>query len=167
MVKQQLKKNRFRLFWQLIAIHLVLGLIHNIANDLGHPMFGYFSQYSVWIQALAVTVYALVAYAIAGYVVVVAKQDKRMFFMTVGWALTLFTLVMMVIFAVSLGLLYWRDQRNVMLIYSILNPLFGTYMYRLPNEQIFTLWWLTSAIVPSIGFYIGTILRLKHEEYRL
>ena len=48
-----------------------------------------------------------------------------------------------------------------MLIYSIINPWYGSFMQKLSDEKLYSLWWMVSTVTPMIGLYLGVKAGLK------
>src|SRR5690554_2544209 len=90
-------------------------------------------------------------------------HDRKGLFLVIEWVVILFTLVVLAIYAVVFFLSLNFYARDIMLVYAMFNPWFGTFMIRLPDAGLYSLWWLISTITPSIGIYIGVRLGLRKE----
>lgn len=162
------KKNIIRkTFLHLVLIHVLMSLIHLLSSDLGHPLYKFLKgQHFIVILSILV-VLDVIAYFVAGMLYARFIPDKKRFNLVLEIVSITLAMFFLVLFAVVYFLSLQFYNRDIMLIYTLINPWYGTFMYKLPDKELYSLWWMISAIVPSVGYYAGakfTLRKLGNEK---
>ena len=145
----------------LLILHMTIGFLHLMFFDLGHPLNKYMANLPFLLQVLSISTYALVLYIIGGYLVMIAlnKDEKQM--IGIGRVLILMLIVFLSVFLGIFTFYIFNGRQSLWLIYSIVNPLFGTAMYNRVPETLMGLVWSVSAFIPGIGVLIGMIFGVR------
>lgn len=151
-------------FLAILSLQLTLGFLHLVFFDLGHPLSKYITTLPLALQVLAVSVYALVVYIIAGYLVMVALNKNSDAMQGIGRVLFLLFILFLTVFLSVFALYLYNERQSLWLIYSVVNPLFGTAMYNRVPEALIGLVWSVSSVVPGIGVLIGMIFGVRKGE---
>lgn len=161
---ESIQPGKYSVLFQVLFIHGVVSLLFLMAYDMGHPLSALLEGRSLWIQVIAVSVFVAVFYSLGGFLLVVSKVDKEVFFRVIPFALISLSVLLLLFYLVYYGYSLLIPSRINWLFYSIINPLFGTYMYALPQAQLFSLVWIVSCFVPSLALCAGIVLAMKHKE---
>ena len=153
-----------RIVFQLLIMHAILSIVHLLANNFGHPLVKYLVNWSVSLQVLVLSLIALLIYMGAGALYSAIKEDKRILSLSIERICIYITLLFMAIYAITYFIALQFQIRDVMLLYTMFNPWFGTFMLRLSNEKFYSLWWMVGTIIPGLGIYLGTKLCLWNRE---
>lgn len=145
---------RAKLF-HLTLMHVSLVILHLLGSNLGHPYFKFLNNFNVLIQVLVLSISSLIIYMIVGMAYAMLNPNKKKLEFVLEWTAILFALILMTIYAVTYFISLSLYNRDIMLVYAVANPWFGTYMYKLADEGLYSLWWMLSTVIPSIGYYIG------------
>ncbi|AMC92749.1 hypothetical protein AOC36_01725 [Erysipelothrix larvae] len=164
MEKLEVKKIFRRIVLFVFLGHFVLSFIHLLVFYMGHPLFDMLNEFPIWVQVVGVSLWNFIAYVVVGIILGVNRDDQPLYYLLLDRALILLALFLILVYGAIYISTYWYTLRNIWLIYSLLNALFGTYMYRLPTESILSLWWVVSTIVPSIAMFVGALIRMHFEE---
>ena len=164
MNKRKTNKIVRRILFQILIIHAVANLLHVIANNFGNPLFKVTGTWPVFIEVLILSLVGLVMYMILGAAYAAVKTNKRTLYIALERVTIYFVLLIMAIYAVSYFLAQQYNNHNYMLVYSIANAWFGTYMFRLVDEKLYSLWWMIGAVIPGLGLYLGVKFSLFKQE---
>lgn len=167
MKKEEIKQIRRKVLMYFILFHIGMSAAHIIVNNFNHPLFSVASTWPLGFQIALVSLVVFIVYVLGGYILVVGIENKRLLYLSFNSSLVLFTLLLMSVYAILYFLSLNFTHKNIMLFYSIFHSLYGTYMYRLDNDALYSLWWMVSTIIPSLGLYLGFRVRMKHEEKRI
>lgn len=150
-------------FLHLIAIHTLLNMVHLFGSNFGHPFFNLFQNLPTWSQVLMLGIIDAASYVVVSLIYARFYHDRKGLFYVIEWVVILFSLVLLAVYAIVYFISMTLYSRDIMLVYAMVNPWYGTFMYKLPNEGLYSLWWMISTITPSIGIYIGVKLGLRNE----
>lgn len=138
-----------------ILIHLLLGAVHLMSYRVSHPIFKYFKTTPFGVQLAVLALFDLVSFVIVGWIYASNFKEKKKLNLMVEWPTILMALFLMGIFAIVYYLSITFYNKDLMLVYVILNPWYGTYMFRVSDQHFYSLWWMVSTIMPSLGYFIG------------
>ncbi len=145
----------------LIIIHVVITIGFALVFGTNHP---FSSQYIIADLYPIITSSATLAtllYVLGGYLFVIAKENKSRLFSKVALASLIFTLILMIIWAVTRTLSINGAQRNIWLIYVIANYPTAIIFNSIMNiEDLHAIELVLTSIPPAIGFMIGSFIRL-------
>lgn len=153
-----------RILLHFILIHLGMSAVILVMNKLGHPLFRYTKTFPLELQVMILALIDLVSYIIAGFIYGKVFKEKKKLSLVVEWPILIFLFIFLGLYAIMYFLAQTLYNKEIMLFYILFNPWYGTYMWRLGEEQLYSLWWLISTVVPSLGYYIGIKYALKHDE---
>lgn len=163
---------RFKLFFKqgdykflgiIIMVHVLLGTIHLFSYNSLHPLSKLLVNLPMIFQIIIVSLYGLVAYAIPGYLIVIAIKNKSRILKSVDFALIVLFMILFITFSGLYILSFFESSRVVWMIYSFVNPLMGTFTEKLMRIHWSSILWIVSTAVPSFGLLIGMYIRLKQE----
>ncbi len=147
-----------------VIIHLLTSGIVLLSTQLGHPLFRYIKGTPIGVQVSILALIDIASYVIIGYIYGRFYPDKKRLNLIVERPVIVLFLLLLTVFSLIYYLSQVFYQPNIMLIYIFLNPWYGTYMWRLDPESLYSLWWILSTMAPSIGYYIGIKTAIKHHE---
>lgn len=150
-------------FLHLIVIHAILNIIHLFGSNFGHPLFNLLQNFPTWSQVVILGIIDTMSYLVISLIYARFYHDRKGLYLVIEWVVIIFALVVLAIYAIVYFLSLNFYSRDIMLVYAMFNPWFGTFMIRLPDTGLYSLWWLISTITPSIGIYIGARLGLRKE----
>ena len=150
-------------FMHLLVIHTILNVVHFMGDNLNHPLYNILINRPPYIQVLVLGFFDILSYTIITFIYARFYDKQKELYFVIEWVVIIFALCLLTIYAVVYFISLTFYMRELMLIYTISNGWYGTFMYKLPNEQLYSLWWMLSAILPSIGIYIGVKLGLRKE----
>lgn len=145
----------------LVGVHILIGLAHLVIFNLGHPLNPYTKNWPLLAQVLAVSVFAMIVYMIVGYIVMIALNQNSEHMIGIGKALIVFSVVLLLVFVGIYNTFVFNSKQTLWLIYSFVNPLFGTAMYNRMPETMMGIFWLVSTVIPGFGFLTGMVLAVK------
>lgn len=163
MSRKRARKITLKIIAQLITIHTVFSVVFVMLFNYTHPLTKLTQGFPVWLQALILSVLGLLFYGILGVLYAAVKPNKKALRISIERAAIYFSLEMMAVYAVVYFVAQEFHNIDYMLIYCIVNPWFGTFIYRVPAEHIYSLWWMVGTVVPGLGMYIGSRLFLKRQ----
>ncbi|AZK43591.1 MULTISPECIES: hypothetical protein [Erysipelothrix] len=157
------KQGDYKFLGIILMIHVLLGTIHLFAYNSLHPLSKLLANLPMIFQIIIVSIYGLLAYAIPGYLIVIAIKNKSRILKSVDFALIVLFMILFITFIVLYILSFFESSRVIWMIYSFVNPLMGTFSEKLMRIHWSSILWIISAAVPSFGLLIGMYLRLKCE----
>lgn len=153
-----MKESKSRPFLILLFMHVVLGFVHLLVFNLSHPLFKYTQQLPVYLQVPIISAYALVLYIVVGNLLMIALDRNSDKIEGIDRGLILFTSLFIIVFAALFVAFLFNERQSIWLVYSLVNPLFGTAMYNAMTVDMWNLLWGVSAFIPGIGTIFGMYL---------
>ena len=153
-----MEKNKKRTFAIILGMHVLLGFIHLLLFNLGHPLTKYTKDLPLFFQVLAVSVFAIIVYMIASYIMMVGLNRDLNKIQYLDQSLIVISLILFVVFLITYAFFVFNEKQSVWLVYSLFNPLFGTAMFNQVKESMWSILWGFSAFAPGIGIIFGTYL---------
>lgn len=148
----------------MVVLQVSLGLLHMLFIDLGHPLNKTIQTLPILLQVLIISLYALIVYAMAGYLVMVAINRKSSKMIGIGRVLIMMASIFLIVFLGIFSFYMLNGRQSLWLIYSVVNPLFGTAMYNRVPETLMGLLWSVSAVIPGIGILLGMNFGVRKGE---
>ena len=145
----------------LFILHLTLGFLHLMFFDLGHPLNQFIAEGSFTLQVISISAYALVLYMLGGYLVMIGLNKDSDQMVGIGRVLVLMMMIFLIFFLIIFTIYMFNGRQSSWLLYSIVNPLFGTAMYNRVPETLIGLVWSVSAVIPGIGVLVGMIFGVR------
>lgn len=149
-----------------ILIHLTVAILHLLSNQISHPFFKYFKDWHFALQVFILLGANLIFYALIGWIYASVFKDRKRLSLLIEWPIIFLMLLSLAAFAIIYFFSMHLYNKDIMLIYAVLNPWYGTYLIKMSEEYIYSLWWILSSVMPVFGFYLGirTQLLVKKEE---
>lgn len=145
----------------LLLIHAAMALITLLSFNVGHPIFKFLKSTPLIVQIGVLAAIDLLSYGIAGFIYTWFNKDKKRVNIIIEWPVLFLFLIFLTVYAVMYFLAQTFHNRDIMLMYIFINPWYGTYMWRLDESQLYSMLWIISTAIPSIGYYVGTKLAIK------
>lgn len=158
-----LKKYTRTVLYRLIIIHGIFSLLHFLSVNLGHPVYRLLKNFPFGLQLFILFALDFMSYFVAGFILSILTDAKKELDYVVSYASILFGLILLAIFGIMYFLSIEFYKPDLMVVYAIVNPWYGTFMFKLGGEKMYSLWWTLSAIIPSLGYYLGVKYRLFKE----
>lgn len=154
-------KNMKKPMFVLLVMHILIGLAHLVVFNLGHPLNPYTKNWPLLAQILVVSLYAMGIYLSVGFIVMIALNKNSDHMQGIGKALLVFSVLFLLVFLGIYNTFIFNNRQTLWLIYSFVNPLFGTAMYNRIPETTMGIFWVVSTVVPGFGFLTGMVLAVK------
>lgn len=145
----------------LFILHLTVGFLHLMFFDLGHPLNQFITNQSLTLQVASISAYALVLYMVGGYLVMIGLDKDSDQMMGIGRVLVLMMMIFLIFFLIIFTFYIFNGRQSSWLLYSVVNPLFGTAMYNRVPEALIGLVWSVSSVIPGIGVLVGMIFGVR------
>lgn len=163
MSRKRARNITLKILLHLIIIHTVFSAVFAMLFNYIHPFTNFTKGFPVWLQASILSLVGLIFYLILGTLYAAIKPNKKSLRVGIERSVIYFTLGMMAVYAVVYFIAQEFHNIDYMLIYCIVNPWFGTFIYRVPVENIYSLWWMMGTVVPGLGMYLGSRSYLKKQ----
>ena len=150
-----MKNNMKRTTVLVVGMYLIVGFIHLLMFNFGHPLAKYTKELPVIFQVLASAAYALIIYSGVTYLLMIGLNRNPQMLLGIDKVLAMLTAVLVLVFIVSWGFFMFRSLQTIWLTYTLVNPLFGTLMYNRVPENLWSLAWVFSGFIPAIGIMLG------------
>jgi hypothetical protein len=160
-----MKKQLVNSYFALAAIHVIITIGFALVFGINHPFFSHYEINKVIGVIIASVATAIPLYAIAGFLFVIAKENKKHLLRASIYAAVLFTLTLSVLWAVSYLLSTNGFSQTTWLIYILSNYPSAVIMNRIINlPDLRSPLMLLTATSPGIGFVFGVFIRTINEN---
>ncbi len=153
-----------KVLFHFVFIHMGLALFHLLSYQISHPLFKYLKSTPFMVQFGIVLLLNLLTYMIIGWVYAFFFKETARLNAIIEHVLIYFGLGFMLVYAI----IYYASQTlynpNIMLVYVIMNPWHGSYFIRMSEVDLYSLWWMLSALVPGLGLYLGVKIEYWMEK---
>lgn len=158
-----MKRNKLirQILVHFIIIHIIVSLVFVLGTNYVHPFFNAFKNFPTFVQVSLLGLVDVIYYFIIAFIYAKFYDDKESLYIIVGWVVIVFALIFMAVYALVYFASMTFYSRDIMLIYSIINPWYGSFMQKLSDEKLYSLWWMVSTVTPMIGLYLGVKAELK------
>ncbi|CAM4138120.1 hypothetical protein H9L01_02190 [Erysipelothrix inopinata] len=147
-----------------VVSHLAISIVQLMMYGGGHPLTKLVGSLPIFVQVIACSIYAFVIYSVIGYLLVIAyPRHKENLVKGLDRAALILAIIFLVVFLFAYIYSWITIRHNMWVIYTFLNPIFGTLMFTTMKPDWMSLLWIVSAIIPSVSLAFGMFLRLKHE----
>lgn len=153
-----------KIFFHFVLIHLGLSLVHLLSYQVSHPLFKYLKTTPFAMQISILLILDLFSYFVLGWIYAYFFQDNKRLNLLLERLLIYFGLGFLGIYALIYYLSLALYNPNIMLAYVLLNPWYGTYFIKMNEVDLYSLWWMLSALTPALGLYFGIRLELWMER---
>lgn len=154
-----------RTYLTLILLHVVVTIGFALVFGTNHPFASQYQVNNLYPIITSSATLAIILYALGGYLIVIAIENKTKLYSKIFISSLIFTIVMLIIWGVVHYLSLNGFQRNVWLVYIISNyPTAIMLNTVINNNDLHSLQIGFTALPPAIGFMIGTYLRLAYEQ---
>lgn len=138
-----------------ILIYLAFGALHLLSYSVSHPVFKHLKNMSFGVQLAGIVVLDFISFLVSGWIYASGFKEKKKLNLMVEWPSIFLALFLMSIFSIIYFLSITFYNQDIMLVYVLVNPWYGTYMIRMNEQNLYSLWWMLSTVVPSLGYFIG------------
>ncbi len=159
----KIKKTIGIIFLHVIVIHTLLNIIFLMGANFSHPLYNLLSGLPIYVQIIVLGLVDAASYTLFSFLYARFYQNQKTLYYVLEWVIVIFWLFLLTFYALSYFFSLLLYSKDIMLVYSMVNPWYGVYMYRLPEAGLYSLWWLLSTVFPCIGLYIGVKLGLRNE----
>lgn len=150
-----------KLLIHFILIHVAYSVIHLLSYRLGHPIFKYLKNYPLGVQIGGLLVLDFLSFVLAGWIYANLYKERKKLNIVIAWPSVILFLILLSVYAFVYYFSITFFNRNIMIFYVIMNPWYGTYMIKLSDAQLYSLWWMLSSVMPPLGYYVGVKLNIK------
>jgi hypothetical protein len=159
-----MKKQIVNCYFALIAIHAMITIGFALVFGINHPFFSHYEINKVIGVIIASVATAIPLYAIAGFLFVIAKENKKHLLRAAIYASLIFTMSLAVLWAISYLLSTNGFSQSTWLIYILSNYPSAVIMNRIINlPDLRSPLMLLTATSPGIGFVFGVFIRSINE----
>lgn len=163
MAKKRAQEITAKLVLHLVLIHTIFSSVFAMSFNYIHPFTKLTKGHPIWLQTLILSVTGFIIYVILGAIYVAANSEKKLLRIGLQRSVIYFSLGLMTVYALVYFIAQEFHNIDFMLVYCVVNPWFGTFIYKVPPESIFSLWWMVGTIVPGLGMYFGSKMYLKKQ----
>lgn len=160
-----LKKQIVNSYLALVSIHGMITIGFALVFGVNHPFFSHYEINNVIGVIIASIATAIPLYAIAGFLFVIGKENKKQLLRASIHAASIFTAILTVLWAISYLLSTNGFSQSTWLIYVLSNYPSAVIMNRIINlPDLRSPLMLLTATSPGIGFVFGVFIRIFNEN---
>lgn len=158
------KRQIVNCYFALAAIHLLITIGFALVFGVNHPFFSHYKINQVIGVVIASIATAIPLYAIGGFLFVVGKENKRNLLKAAVYAALIFTITLVLLWAISYLLSTNGLPQSTWLIYILSNYPSAVIMNRIINlPDLRSPLMILTATSPAIGFVFGVFIRMINE----
>lgn len=162
------KKDVVYTFINIILAHFIISVFAGLVFGVTHPLSFLYTEGQPYVFVIVSTLIAVPLYMIAGYLYVLGKNNLKGVSKTLLEAGFYFMLVLLVVYATCFVLVYYRIVTNAWVYYVLFNYpsalAFNNISLKIDGQNLI---FILSAITPSLGFYVGGLIRYRFEKVRV
>lgn len=160
-----MKRQIANCYFALASIHVMITIGFALVFGINHPFFSHYEINKVIGVIIASIATAIPLYAIAGFLFVIAKEQKKYLLKAAVIASLIFTATLSVLWATSYLLSTNGFSQTTWLIYILSNYPSAIIMNRIINlPDLRSPLMLLTATSPAIGFVFGVFIRTINEN---
>jgi hypothetical protein len=160
-----MKRQLVNSYFALVAIHGIITIGFALVFGINHPFFSHYEINKVINVIIASVATAIPLYAIAGFLFVIGKENKKHLLRAAIYAAVIFTVTLSVLWSISYLLSTNGFSQSTWLIYILSNYPSAVIMNRIINlPDLRSPLMLLTATSPGIGFVFGVFIRMINEN---
>lgn len=160
-----MKKQLVNSYFALAAIHVIITIGFALVFGINHPFFSHYEINNVIGVIIASVATAIPLYAIAGFLFVIGKENKKHLLRASIYAAVIFTVTLSLLWAISYLLSTNGFSQSTWLIYILSNYPSAVIMNRIVNlPDLRSPLMLLTATSAGIGFVFGVFIRMMNEN---
>lgn len=148
-------KKYIRPILTIILLQLIIGFIHLIIYNFGHPLSDLMSKSAIPLRVLVISIYAFIVYFIVGYLYMIATNKDRKKLRGLEYGLLFMIIIYLAVFLAMYLHFVIYERESIWITYMLLNPLFGTAMYGKMSLNNWNMLWVVSSLIPAIAMGLG------------
>ncbi len=159
-----LKRQTINCYFALGAIHLLITIGFALVFGVSHPFFSHYKINQVIGVVIASIATAIPLYAIAGFLFVIGKENKKNLLRAAVYAGFIFTATLILLWSISYLLSTNGFPQSTWLIYILSNYPSAVFMNRIINlPDLRSPLMILTATSPGVGFVFGVFIRIINE----
>ncbi len=159
------KKNYQYTFWMILASHFIISVFMALAYGIRHPLTNLYVPGKCFPYVFMSCLMVVPMYFVMGYLFILSKENQVSMEKVLLVQSINFCIALLVLFGFCYAMVYYGLIRGCWKYYVIMNYPAGLVFntIRLATDGTNALFLLTAFPGP-IGFYLGSICRLKYEK---